>query len=90
MFKQNLPGLRAEIEAKGTDKNTLNTITGYADTLKNANVKQETFKGSKKSITATGITEFNGIYDDVISICKIAAKFCKEKPDLKISSALAR
>ena len=83
MFKQNLPGLRAEIEAKGTDKNTLNTITGYADTLKNANVKQETFKGSKKSITAEGIALFNGIYDDVISICKIAAKFCKEKPDLK-------
>ena len=83
MFKQNLPGLRAEIEAKGTDKNMLSNIMGYADTLKNANVNQETFKGSKKTITAAGITEFSGIYDDVISICKIAAKFSKEKPGLK-------
>ena len=83
MFQKNLPGLRAEIEAKGTDKNILNTIMGYADTLKNANVNQETFKSSKKTITAAAVAEFNGIYEEVISICKIAAKFCKDKPELK-------
>ena len=83
MFQKNLPGLRTEIEAKGTDKNILNTIMGYADTLKNANVNQETFKSSKKTITAAAVAEFNGIYEDVISICKIAAKFCKDKPELK-------
>lgn len=83
MFQQNLPGLRAEIEAKGTDKQTLNAIMGYADTLKKANVNQETFKGSKKTITAEGVAEFNNIYDEVIKICKIAAKFLAEEPHLK-------
>ncbi len=83
MFKQNLPGLRAEIEGKGTDKATLNAIIDYADTLKNANVNQETFKGSKKTVTAAALTEFNAIYDEVISICKIAAKFCADQPQLK-------
>jgi hypothetical protein len=83
MFKQNLPGLRAEIEAKGTDKASLDTIVGYADTLKNANISQETFKGGKKTITAEAVTEFNDIYDELISICKIAAKFFMEEPHLK-------
>lgn len=83
MFQQNLPGLRSEIEARGTDKATLSAITGYADTLKNANVSQESFKGSKKTVTAGALAEFNGIYDEVISICKIAAKFCSDQPHLK-------
>jgi oligoendopeptidase F len=83
MFKQNLPGLRAEIEAKGTDKASLDNIVGYADTLKNANVTQETFKGGKKAITAEAVTEFNEIYDELIKICKIAAKFLAEEPALK-------
>lgn len=83
MFQKNLPGLRAEIEAKGTDKASLDTIVGYADTLKNANISQETFKGGKKIITAEAVTEFNEIYDDLISICKIAAKFFMDEPNLK-------
>ncbi len=83
MFKKNLPGLRAEIVAKGTDKVTLDAIVGYADTLKNANISQETFKGSKKAVTAEGLTEFNEIYDELIKICKIAAKFLTEEPHLK-------
>jgi hypothetical protein len=83
MFKNNLPGLRAEIEAKGTDKNSLDTIVAYADTLKNANVSQETFKSSKKTITADALADFNGIYSDVISVCKIAAKLFADKPHLK-------
>lgn len=83
MFKTNLPGLRAEIEAKGTDKATLDAIVGYADMLKNANISQEIFKGGKKAITAEAITEFKEIYDELIKICKIAAKFFMEEPHLK-------
>lgn len=82
-FKQNLRGLQAEIMGKGTDKNILETITGYADTLKNANVSQETFKSSKKSITAGTLASYNAIYDEVISVCKIAAKFFVEDAHLK-------
>ena len=83
MFKNNLPGLRAEMEAKGTDKTSLDTIVGYADTLKNANVNQETFKGSKKTVTATALAAFNDIYSDVIAVAKIAAKLFADQPDIK-------
>lgn len=83
-FKKNLTaGLKDEIITKGTAKAVLDSITGYADTLKNANVSQESFKGMRKTITADAINEFNTIYDQVISICKIAAKFYKDKPDAK-------
>jgi hypothetical protein len=83
-FKKNLtPTLKNEIVAKGTAREVLDTITGYADTLKNANVNQESFKGLRKTITAAAINEFNGIYDQVISISKIAAKFYKDKADMK-------
>jgi hypothetical protein len=83
-FKKNLTaGLKAEIVTKGTAKEVLDIITGYADTLKAANVNQESFKGLRKTITAAAITEFNEIYDQVISISKIAAKFYKDKADMK-------
>lgn len=82
-FKESLPALRAEVEAKGTDKASLDAIVAYADALKNANVSQETFKASKKTITADALEAFNNVYDDVISVCKIAAKLLAEKPHLK-------
>ena len=91
MFKENLTaGLRAEIEEKGTDKATLNAIVGYADALKNANVTQETFKSSKKTITAEAIADFNSIYDDVITVCKIAARLYSDKPYLKDQFSYAK
>lgn len=83
MFKENLPGLRTEIESRGTDKNLLQAIVDHADTLKNSNVSQETFKGSKRTITADSINEFNDIYEAVISISRIATKFFGDKPHMK-------
>jgi len=83
-FKTNLTGsLKAEISTKGTPVILLDTIAGYADTLKNADVTQETFKGTRKTITATALKEFNEIYDQVISICKISNKFYKDEPHLQ-------
>lgn len=83
-FKQNLTKeLKHEIVDRGTAEASLDAITAFADTLHNANITQETFKGSKKSINADAIAEFNGIYEAVISICRIAAKFYKDKPDMK-------
>lgn len=91
MFKQNLTGtLRTEIEIKGTDKEALDTIITYADNLKNANVNQETFKSSKKTITAAALTEFNEIYNEVISVSRIAAKFYADKPYLKDQFSYAK
>ena len=77
-FKTNLnPTLSAEIVAKGTSLNTLDNIAGYAEVLKNANINQETFKGTRKEITDEAIQAFNEIYEKVISVAKIANNFYK-------------
>lgn len=77
-FKTNLnPSLNAEIVAKGTAQATIDNIIGYATTLKDANITQETYKGTRKEITDEAITAFNNIYDQVISIAKIASNFYK-------------
>jgi hypothetical protein len=80
-FKNSLTTtLKEEIVAKGTAPTILDQITTYADTLKKADITQETFKGTKKEITAEGINFFNNIYDDIISIAKISARFYKAEP----------
>ncbi len=63
---------------------------GYADILKNADVSQETLKSSRKAITATSVTEFNDIYDQVISISKIASKFYKDQPEMKVQFSYSK
>jgi hypothetical protein len=77
-FKTNLnPTLNTEIVSKGTAQATIDNIIGYANTLKDANISQETYKGTRKEITDEAITAFNQIYDQVISIAKIASNFYK-------------
>lgn len=77
-FKTNLnPTLNTEIVSKGTAQATIDNIIGYANTLKEANITQETYKGTRKEITDEAITAFNLIYDQVISIAKIASNFYK-------------
>ena len=71
--------LKAEIVAKGTAEITINNIVDYAGVLKNANINQETFKGTRKEITDQAITAFNEIYDRVISIAKISSNFYKSE-----------
>jgi len=83
-FKKNLtPALQTEIVTKGTALTLLNSITAYADNLKNADITQENFKRTRKTITAAALTEFNEIYDTIISISKIAGKFFKDQPHMK-------
>ena len=77
-FKTNLnPTLNTEIVTKGIAQATIDTIIGYANTLKEANISQETYKSTRKEITDEAITAFNNIYDQVISIAKIASNFYK-------------
>jgi hypothetical protein len=90
-FKTNLTkALKTEIVKAGTAEAALDIITGYADTLKAADVTQESFKGSKKTITAAAIKAFNEIYQEVISIAKIAGKFYKDKADMKDQFSYAK
>lgn len=77
-FKKNMTApLQTEIVNAGTPLALIQTIIGYANTLKNANITQETFKGSRKVITQTAVTEFNAIYSQIISIARISANLSK-------------
>lgn len=83
-FKLNMTiALKNEIIAAGTATAQITAITNYADVLKNSDVTQETMKVSKKVVTQTGIKELNEIYNQVISIAKISAKFFKDDAAVK-------
>lgn len=73
--------LRDEITGKGTAPQLLESINSYADQLSESNITQETHKGTKKEITGEAVDEFMEIYNQVISIAKIARKFYKGNPD---------
>jgi hypothetical protein len=67
-FKTNMTaGLRTEVVAQGMMPEAIDEIVGYADSLHNANINQETFKGQRKELTAAGIKEFNEIHDQAIT-----------------------
>jgi len=74
---------KTELVAKGINEPLLNRISAYADTLRKANVTQETLKGSSREITEAGTLEFNAIYDQVMVICKICAKIFYDNPQVK-------
>ena len=75
-FKKNMKvPLQTEITNAGMSAALITAIIAYADALKNANITQETLKGSRKVISQAAVTEFNAIYNAVISIAKISAKF---------------
>jgi len=77
-FKTNMsPALQASITAKGTSPELITAIVGYATQLSDSNISQETLKSSRKVLTNENISELNSIYNDVISIGTIAAKFFK-------------
>jgi len=80
-FKTNMTAeLKAEITAKGLNPELIDNITGYADTFTDADVAQESLKGTTKEITQEVIDVFNAIYDEIIGICKKASKYYQYEP----------
>ena len=80
-FKTNLTDpLRQEIIATGINPLLLDNILGYAETYRQANVMQESLKGSTKDITSDVIATFNAIYHEIIGICKTVAKYYTYEP----------
>jgi len=80
-FKTNMDEtLKQLIINKGMKESLINTITDYADEVKNANVIQENFKDLTKEITIGALTIFNEIYEEIIGICKNASSFYKDEP----------
>jgi hypothetical protein len=80
-FKTNLsPELRAQITEKGMSPALIDRIIGYANPFSQANTLQESLKGTTKELTHEGVLTFNGLYDEIISICKIASNFYRNDP----------
>lgn len=77
-FQKNMTtALQTEITNAGMAVNLITAIIGYATVLKNSNITQETMKGSRKVISASAVTEFNAIYNAVISVGRISSNFFK-------------
>ena len=83
-FKKNMDAtLKAEITGKGTDVASITEIIGFADTLKNSNVSQETFKSNRTVLTEQATNVFNDLYDDVIAVGRISAGVFKKDKAIK-------
>lgn len=67
--------LKGEMAEKGTNPALIETLVGYASQLQEANINQESLKSTTKEVSQEGIDTFNAIYDEVIGISKIAAKY---------------
>ena len=67
--------LKSEITGKGANPALIETLVGYASQLQEANLNQEGLKSTTKEVSKEGIDAFNAIYDEVIGISKIAAKY---------------
>ncbi len=72
--------LKTQITEKGTNPALIERIVGYADQLKEANVSQETLKETTKNVSEEAVGVFNGIYDELVGICKIASNFYQYEP----------
>lgn len=74
------PGLKTELQEKGMSPQTIDNILQNADAYIEANVRQENFKGHKKTLTDANKQELNSLYTTVIGISKIARSFYKGQP----------
>lgn len=72
--------IRKQITEKGLNNALIDNIIGYTSSFENANVIQESFKSSSKEVTQEVRNSFNSIYDEIISICKIATAYYRYEP----------
>jgi len=90
-FKKNLSStLETELAAKGISQSMIDDIRGYADPLKNANVAQEGLKLQSKRVSADAIAEFNSIYAEVITICRLGNNLFDDQPLKRSKFAFSR
>ncbi len=91
VFKSNMTdSLKQQITDKGMNVSLIDTISGYAESFREANISQETFKESTKEITKEATDVFNGIYDEIIGICKKASSYYQYEPLKKEQFTFAR
>jgi hypothetical protein len=80
-FRNNLnDALRTELEQAQVNIARLNNILLFGDTLNEANITQESLKGSSQLNTEKAISALNDIYAQAMDICAIGKKlFVKDK-----------
>lgn len=89
-FKTNMQAnLQTEITDEGTDVNLITNITGYADTLRTANIDQEFAKSQRPLISAAAVIEFNAIYNEVSKVCAVCRNMFKNIAPLKNNFSFA-
>ena len=80
-FRNNLnEELRAELETNLVNSNRLTQILSYADELNQANMTQESLKGSTKLDTEEAILVLNTVYEQAIDICAIGKQLFRREP----------
>jgi hypothetical protein len=80
-FKTNMTeSLKSEITGKGLNPVLIERIIGYSDIFIQANITQEQLKESTKEITQDIVETLNGIYDEVMGICKKASRYYYSNP----------
>lgn len=77
------PERRSLVTSNGIKDKTIDTIIDYADDFKQANQIQEELKYNWHVPSSEAREELNGIYKDVIKICKIAAAYYSDNPAKK-------
>lgn len=80
-FVNNLtPALRAELEGKNVNSARLDKIVSLKQTLSDANITQETLKGSTKLDTAEAKAALDNIYNTSMHICDVGKKLFRNDP----------
>jgi len=80
-FKKSMSDkLKTEIVKKGTNAALIERIIAYSDQLIAAEVSQETLKETSKQVSGEAVNTLNGIYDELVGICKIASRFYQQDP----------
>lgn len=90
-FKKGMTNkLKDDIVAKGTNPALIDRIIGYATQLSEANLTQESLKGTTKNLSEAALATFNEIYTEIIGICKIAAAYYIDDQNLKTQFTFSR
>lgn len=79
-FKTNITeDYRKEFKAIGIKDRLIDNIIEKADIIEAANTVKEKYKGISKEMYYDNLALYNSIYTEIISICKIASSFYKNK-----------
>lgn len=81
--KKITPEVKADLLAKNINTELLDRLIGYADTLNNANINQESFKFDKPNQTSNYNTALNSLYTEAMDVIKPAADFFKKEKGIR-------